>query len=1041
MIRILHLTDFHLNKKTLDDWNEFYKDPFLEKLDTLQALKKIDLVVFTGDLIDKSGKDFGSAADGFTTFYVEIIDSILVQLNLDISRFIICPGNHDINRNADDEIGEDGLKNNLKTSNDVINFINKSNNEKSYTYIKRIKEYKEFEFELYKDIAVEKLHSLFTFSMKFEINGKKVGVSSINSAWRCYDNEDRNHLLIGENQINDNYKFIKDCEIKIGLIHHQVEWLSEIEKKTIKYHISSNFDLMFSGHVHDTETELVNNKAGNCLYCVSPSGLNNIRGENIHYKNGFTVIDYGHQIECSYWVYNHNLKKFVSNSEVAENGVFTLQLKNSEAKNELELDSDFSEFLNDSGANFTHRSKDILLLDDIYVYPFLEKFSLVDQEDKATSVKSDFILEKIKKNEINHTAFLGEENSGKTSLCKMLYKVLHDEKDILPVYINGRDIKKYTSSDIDRIINKEIRKQYVNSPDISNYRTVIIIDDFNHCGLKAKYKRVFINNLFLSNYQSIITWDEFFTLSELLESLTISIDIYEILKFGAKKRYELICKWISLFSDEFIDEVSKVSHINQLEKAVNSVIGKNLVPSQPIYILTILQASELTNNQNLEQSTFGHYYDVLIKSALGQKIKDNKEIEKYYSYLSELAFWIYDRKSLEFNDDCFNEFHNYYKKEYKLAIGIIEVNGVLQECNIISFIGGVYKFKYSYIYFYFIGKYLSDNIEDVLLQKEVKLLSEKLYQTESANIYLFLSHHSKSKFVIKQILSKAKEMFDDQVILGFNEDIKQINELIEEVTENIGFDHTKNVSDFKNESLEDIEKQELIESNENSFEDGKESIDSISKVNKSFKTIEILGYIIKNRYASLKGAEKEELIEELYKLGLRTLSFLFKTLLEGEDYIKSEIIELIKKDNSSNLTASEREGLAKQFMFNLLYMISYSIFKKLSTSISTKDLKITFDEVKSKYLNNNAVLLIDMAVSFENSKDFPFDEVRILVEKFKTNKLSYSILKRLGVNYMRMMPMKEIQQQKVGSLLDISMHKQRELGGTSGIMKRNKIGK
>src|SRR5690554_3216453 len=98
MIRILHLTDFHLNNKTLKDWNDFMKAPFLKKIKEINDAQNIDLVVFTGDLIDKSGVDFKEKDDtdkpatkSFKIFKDEIINPILEILNLDISRFIICP--------------------------------------------------------------------------------------------------------------------------------------------------------------------------------------------------------------------------------------------------------------------------------------------------------------------------------------------------------------------------------------------------------------------------------------------------------------------------------------------------------------------------------------------------------------------------------------------------------------------------------------------------------------------------------------------------------------------------------------------------------------------------------------------------------------------------------------------------------------------------------------------------------------------------------------------------------------------------------------
>ncbi len=1046
MIRILHLTDFHLNKKTLKDWDGFLKEAFLKKIEELHKENSIDLVLFTGDLIDKAGIDFKEKDDLVTPttkalriFKDQVINPILEKLNIDISRFIICPGNHDIDRNADKPFHESGLKSDLNSIDKINSFANQ--NEDDYDGIQRIKAYKDFEFDLYSEVQ-EKLHEKFKFSLKMDINGKTIGVSSINSSWRCYGDDDFKNLLVGENQVNDNYKYIKDCEIRIALMHHQLDWVSDVESKIIKSHISANYNLIFSGHVHQTDLEYVQNISGTSLRVVSPSGLNQIRQNDKNYVNGFSVVDYGEDVKCNFLKYNHELKFFVDNTDVCDKGVLEIKVNapmvlNQSVKMQSLVDDEFYDFLNDSGANFTHRSK-TLTLDDIYVPPFMEKFSLSDDEEKGSSLKSEDILNKILNKEVNHSIILGEENSGKTSFCKKIFKQGIFLDNTIPVFIKGRDIKKVKDEDISKLINKEFRKQYNTDVDLNTKNLIIIIDDFNNCKLPQKSKKNFILNLYKTDFQTIITWDEYFTLGELLESQVTNVEVYEILKFGGKKRLELIRKWVDLFDDEFEDEQSKEFQIKELSKTVNAVIGKNLIPSLPIYILTILQANELTNATNFEQSTFGHYYDVLIKSALGQKIKINAEIEKYYSYLTEFSYWIYDNKSIEIDENKFIEFHQTFIEKYRVQFSFREALEVLEQCNLIHKNGESYKFKYKYIYFYFIGKYFSDNLELKDVQKEVTELSNKLYQTESANIYIFLSHHSKSKFIIKQILERARELFNDERIIEFNSDIKFINDLIEKKVDNIDFKKEENFVEIEINEIDDnsLETETIEENNELN-----EEIDSISKVNKAFKTIEILGYIIKNRYASLTGNDKSDLVEEMYKLGLRSLTFLFNTLIDGEDYIKNEIIDLIKKDPNAALTVREREELAKQFMFNLLYMISYSIFKRISSSIGSKDLEMTFNDVKQKLLNgddkekNNAISLIDIAVIFEYSKNFPEQDVKTLVDDFKTNPLAFHILRRLGVNFMRMIPMKEMEQQSAGKLLNISMKSQRLIGVTSTIKK------
>ena len=77
-----------------------------------------------------------------------------------------------------------------------------------------------------------------------------------------------------------------------------------------------------------------------------------------------------------------------------------------------------------------------------------------------------------------------------------------------------------------------------------------------------------------------------------------------------------------------------------------------------------------------------------------------------------------------------------------------------------------------------------------------------------------------------------------------------------------------------------------------------------------------------------------------------------------------------------------------------------------------------------------------MAVIFEYSKSFPESDVKSLADEIKNNPLAFHILRRLGVNFMRMIPMKDKEQQKASNILNISMKRQRLIGATSKIIKK-----
>lgn len=1049
MIKIIHLSDLHLDSEK----DNFKHTKLIEELltDMEKYVDDNSILIFSGDFLNKGGVNFTSGINPFDSVKEKFLKPLTDKFPILIDKIFFVPGNHEIDRKDLDKFKDIPFKENLLNSDGVSDeYVKSILSSDKWGEINGLNLYNNFSKDYYENIEEEsKQITQLSNSFILDVNKRKVGISALNSAWLCYDNNDRNNILLGKDQIENSLSFIKNTEIKIAIIHHSLDFLNEREQSEIEKIIYGNYDLIFIGHTHELKSDYVNGNRGRYFISVGKSLTAENSKEHI-YKNGYSVVGYNpnEKIIAHFRKYDDYAQSFIENNDFdINNGILEIDLPNINQTeldfpvDKIEIDSNFKGFLDDMGANFTHRSKESLSLEDIYVTPFLEKFNVSENEEKVSTFLSEKILEDISSEFTNRVVVLGEENSGKTALCKMFFIKLFSQ-GFIPIYLKGKDVKQTSKEEIQKIIKREFSNQYcTNITQLSNCekKIILIIDDFNESPLKLKYKKNFINNLYELEYPNIVIWDEFFTLGELLESKTIGVDIYEILKFSPKKRFELIQKWTELFNEEFEDEPSRVTYNYELEKLINSIISKNLVPSFPIYILTILQASELTSKQNFEQSTFGHYYDVLIKSALGQNIKENKEIEKYYSYLSELSFWMFKKTEMKLDENEFHEFHDYFLKQYNLNTSFVDVINTLIESNIIIKLGNSYKIRYKYIYFYFLGKYLSDNIEEVEVKQIISDLSKRLYQTDCANIYLFLSHHSRSKYVIEEIISNSKDLFEDEKLLNFNDDIKEINELVDDTSENLSFNPLISYNEYKEDELNDLNENEIIEKNgenlEYNFDDNPKSIDYISQMNKAFKTIEILGYIVKNRYASLKTKDKEEIVEELYTLGLRTLSSVFKTLIEGEEYLKAELIELIKNQSNTNLTTQEKESLAKQIMFNMLYMISYSIFKKISNSVSTKDLQLTFKDVCNKYKGNNAVSLIDMAIKMEYSKVFPYEETKQLKETFKKNKLPFFILRRLGINFMRMIPMKETEQQQAGVVLEIPMNTQRLLENTSVIKK------
>ncbi|MDC3319627.1 metallophosphoesterase, partial [Flavobacteriaceae bacterium] len=675
MIRILHITDFHLNARTLRDWNDFYKDSFFDKLKDLQESRRIDLVSFTGDLIDKGGKDFGGASPAFSKFKEHIINPILDFLGLDISRFIICPGNHDINRFADDEIDEIGLKGALTTSEKIVSFIEKSDENNSYNRIQRVSDYKIFENELYKNIDCEKVQSVFKFSVKFKIGDKLIGISSINSSWRCYDDNDYSNILVGENQLNNNYKFIEDCDVKIALIHHQLDWLALAEKKTITSHINKNYDLILSGHVHESMSSMTTGLTGSCFHNVSPSGLNQIRTDSINFVNGFTIIDYNDSITCHYLKYSHNQKIFVDNTDIVDSGKETFIKPPLETTANIEnyrvaIDNIIEDHYSEMNNHFItgKKNEDDVNVKNAFVCPPIDDGKRLNEEKVTETSFTDII------NSDENMLFLGPQESGKKSLLYRILVEFLDEYDLykkIPVFIDfnlvkNKDfitvIKDYTR--LNTAIVKEI---------LAKGRFIFLIDNISYHESKNfanqinklhKLRVDYPKNRIIGAYEhdnlgilptEIINYCKIpfsYQYVRGLKTKEIKAIMNQWLPSNDKmKNEESLEKLVSTFSSYHLPNNALSVHLylwcyeNSTEKPINQAM------LMEIYVDLIL---EKLNKDNIYRNSFDSKNKVQLISMIAEKIirkEDNTYVLSYSEFHDLIGEYLREKVGFKYDQD------------------------------------------------------------------------------------------------------------------------------------------------------------------------------------------------------------------------------------------------------------------------------------------------------------------------------------------------------------------------------------------------------
>ena len=304
-MRILHFSDFHLNGSKLSD-AKHNLEYMIKALTKINAEGKIDLIIYSGDLLEQGGEGYDhKLTNGFKAFVSEVIEPIISTLKLDRSRFIFTPGNHDIDRNADSHRFEENLEKDASTLEGIIQ-LTKATDVNDYT--KRVDEFKAFEKEYYEALEnIDYNNGKFVSTFELEINGVKVGISSLNTVWRC-GQDDAHKIALGINQIAEQNTHLEGKAIKIAVTHYPIAFLKEVEREEVRRLCAKHFDMVFCGHSHGGYVNFQAPWRDKAFFEINTSGTlaSNTYEHDNRYKNAFQIIDCDHATKYVIQNYKQN---------------------------------------------------------------------------------------------------------------------------------------------------------------------------------------------------------------------------------------------------------------------------------------------------------------------------------------------------------------------------------------------------------------------------------------------------------------------------------------------------------------------------------------------------------------------------------------------------------------------------------------------------------------------------------------------------------------------------------------------------------------
>ena len=327
--------------------------------------------------------------------------------------------------------------------------------------------------------------------------------------------------------------------------------------------------------------------------------------------------------------------------------------------------------------NLLHNPTLDIAIDKLFIYPDIIKRNSRKKIKLENNETDSIELQRLSEFQNKYILIEGEEQCGKTSLCKMLY-IHYLNTKFYPILINGQDISG--KADIQKIVEIQYNNQYESTENywsIEKEKRIIFIDDISR--QKASYSNfsAFVASIKEYFEFAIVFIDKTTNLSNKVTNLTNQrkrhnfysyFQIYSIKSLGHKKRDELIKKCIA--HDEQMDfDMSNSEQLARLDRTVNhinTIIGSNIVPSYPGFISIIFHTVESIMKQDLSKTSYGHCYQAMITINLVKSGIKKEDIDACLNFLTELAYFMFSKNSKTITEPELNRFSKQYKQKFTI---------------------------------------------------------------------------------------------------------------------------------------------------------------------------------------------------------------------------------------------------------------------------------------------------------------------------------------------------------------------------------------
>ena len=574
-ILLLHISDIHFSRPNdaVSTRAGRIKDAVVGKCPDAAAC----IIVVSGDVANTGAPDEYEIAK---RFFSELRSALQVAAIPQVE-IVLVPGNHDRN---------------LRKQNDTRTLIFES----LATFVKRPidfsganfgaiigvqEDFFEFEAALGDRDPLPNFERLF-FQRSFNVKGHSIVLQCFNTAWLSRRNEVQAELYVPE-QVLAAYTQ-RPAALTVAVLHHPYNWLESTNAQSVRRFLLEQADIVLTGHEHLVGSSRRQESTGAQIDYCEAAALQDSEAQTSGFQ--LLTLDFDQQVQ--------EITQFKWNGErysEASARVWSLA-RNSARPSSVNKNNDtFLSELRSVGTGFRHPRctppNCQLRLRDLYIYPdlrhrHLERI-LTGQGESTTSIKGDDVPDFIHANK--RVLIRGRDDSGKSSLAKILYEDLH-ARGYVAVLLAGERIKQHTTREnFTRLVREAFATQYTDSAteaymQMDAAKRAVIIDDFHKAQLTRSNQKILMDVLTPMFSVAIVFASDLFGIGESSTNAARPFSSFEecdIKEFGKYHRHRLIERWQYLGREDNAEPEALNRHVALVDKTFLPSSGRTVLPHYP----------------------------------------------------------------------------------------------------------------------------------------------------------------------------------------------------------------------------------------------------------------------------------------------------------------------------------------------------------------------------------------------------------------------------------------------------------------------------